>query len=685
MDKRLPVMEDYLRFRYLADPSVSGKRVAWTISHWDTEAPEGFRRFREEVHIAALENGRLEQERIITAGGSTEGCPWVQPDGSVYFLSDASRPVPMPEVGTIPLRLENEFFAQRQLYRWEGGNVKTCTHLRHGVQSFLPSPDGSRILLLSWRYGEEPKEELLRERTAQEINTALEERLQEPYITEAQRFKSDAEMGYCSHRKLELWLWEHGTLQLLSIQPFRAPCWMPDGKTILFQRSGENDLLEFYTMDVESGEIALLASLKNLSPCFEEHTPVITGGEILFCANTPGMEYSDPRGLYAIPLTGGEGLEAQRLVSEEADVDGVLSQDYNFVSRSTRKSEFCAMEDGRVYYATGVDGDVRIASVSFSERNSVPRMVTAPMENHHNLCPVDDTHLLTLCAPSDRLPELALVEIPSGKTTLLTDTNPWMNQVSLQQPQSLHTPSGTQGFYLPPVTHSPKSPVILYCHGGPTGFFSSALNYELQALAAAGFGVLYPNPRGGTGFGKSRGADHFAYDGAALSDIEEFTEHTCSLHPELDISRAGICGGSYGGFLTLYAAVHSTSFRAACAHRALANMHLIATASHSAGGHSREEFPNLIDCLLNRMDDSITPWTDRIQIPLQLLYSALDANCISAQADQIFAAVKSWSPQVPCEYILYPDSCHGLGFRGPMELAVHHKNANKRWFERYLL
>ena len=683
MTKRLPVMEDHLRFRYLADPSVSGGGVAWTVSHWDESAPEGFRRFREEVHVAELHQGRLEGERIITAGGSSEGCPSVQPDGSVFFLSDASRPVPMPEVGTIPLRLENEFFAQRQLYRWHQGDVEQCTGLRHGVQSYLPAPDGKRVLLCTWSYGEETREELEREPTAGELYAALEERLQEPFTTEEQRFKADAEMGYCSNRKLELWLWEQGKLRPLLKQPFSAPCWMSDGKTLLFQRSGEKALLEFHTLDTQSGEISLLATVKNVSACFEEHTPAIIHGQLLFCGNAPGTEYADPRGLYAIPLTGGE-VEARRLLSPEADVDGVLPQDYNFVSRSVRKAEFCPMDDGRVYYATGFQGDVRIASVAFSEADGIPQMVTPAMENHHSLCPVDENHLLTLCGLPDRLPELALVELSSGKTTLLTNTNPWLEEVSLQRPQSLCTGSGTQGFYLPPVTKNAKAPVILYCHGGPTGFFSSAMNYELQALAGAGYGVLYPNPRGGTGFGRERSPDHFAYDGAALADIVEFTDLACQLHPELDGSRVGICGGSYGGFLTLYAAVHSERFRAACAHRALANMHLIATASHSAGGHSREEFPDFVDCLTDRLEQSITPLVDRIRIPLLLLYSELDANCIPAQGKQIYAAMKAWNPSVPCEFILYPDSCHGLASRGPMELAVHHKNANKGWVDRYL-
>lgn len=683
MAKRLPVMEDLLRIHSLADPSFCAGRVAWTVCHWDTRAPEGFRRFRRVVHTALLRASGLEEEQILTAGGGEEGCATVMPDGAVCFLSDASRPLPMPEVGTVPKRLENEFFGQRQLYRCRGGRTEKMTSLRHGVEDYIPSPDGEKILLLSWKYGEETLEQLVRERTAEEIRAELQVRLSEPYTTESQRFKADAEMGYCAHRSLELWLWEQGQLRLLPVQPFSAPCWMPDGKTILFQRGGRDNLLEFHTMDVETGAVALLATLTNVSPCYEEHAPLITQGQIIFCANTPNMEYSDPRGLYAIPAAGGEKLEARRLISEEADVDGVLPQEYSITLRNERRREICLVGED-VYYTTGLDGDVRIAAVPAMASQAVPRRVTAPMETYRTLHPVDENHVLALCGLPDRMPELALVELSTGRGTLLTNANPWQEEVALQKPQSIHTPSGVQGFYLPPVTGEAKAPVIVYCHGGPTGFYASNLDYEFQALAAAGYGVLYPNPRSSTGFGKEYGADHFAYDGASLADVEEFLDTACALDPRLDAGRAGVCGGSYGGFLTLYAAVHSDKFRAACAHRALANMHMIATATHSAGGHSREEYPDLVRCLTARLEESISPLVDKISIPLLLLYSESDANCIPAQGYQIYAAMKAWKASVPCEFILYPDSCHGLGYRGPMELAVHHKNANREWFDRYL-
>lgn len=421
--------------------------------------------------------------------------------------------------------------------------------------------------------------------------------------------------------------------------------------------------------------------------CFEDdYAPMIDPerGQILFGANVPDMEYADPRGLYAIPLTGGQDLTARRLLSPEQDVDGIFPQDMNFSSRGHHEAEYVLMPDGNCYYTTGFHGDVRIAKVAAEAEDAAPILVTGEMGNYHALSRYDDDHLLALCGLPDKLPEAALVNIHSGETVLLTQSDPWMETVQLQRPESIWTPSGTHGFYLPPVGAEGPAPVILYCHGGPTGFYCSCLNYELQALAAAGFGVLYANPRGSTGYGRERNKDAFAYDGSALSDLVEFVDMVCARHPELDPDRVGICGGSYGGFMTLHAASRCGRFKAASSHRALSNMLMISASSHSAGGHTREAFAQFLDWIRDGIKTSPSSFVDKIKIPLQILQSACDANCVPEQANQVYTAMRAWNPDVPCEYILYPDSGHGLGHKGPMELAVHHRNANLRWFQTYL-
>lgn len=698
-------MADYLKLHAAGDPYCSDGLVAWNHSWWDTEAPIGFRRYREQVRLAAAADGKLRAERIISAGGTQEHSPVIAKDGTVYFLSDASMRTPWPEDGTVPQYLANELFLQQQIYRWKEGQVEQLTAMRHGVIRYALSPDEKKIFFLSYQYETDAETDLLRERTTEERERILEERLTQPFVTEKQSYKSDAEMGYRSVRDETLWVKDGNALRCIlhAAADFASPCWMPDSQHILFQRTNEEEKLEFCTVEIESGQQETLAVVENVELCYEtDFTPIVDTirEQIIFAANRPGMEYAEPRRLYAIPLAGGRLRQARRLLSPENDIDGVLPQDMNFASRGYQEEEFVLMPNGRCYYTTGMEGDVKIASVDVMAEDDPPQILTGDMENFHALRMFDAAHLLVLYSSAVRPPELALVNIDTGRCKALTNSNPWLDEVLIRTPSSIWTEDGIHGFYLPPVMQTEnnpkqektdmrdstqkKAPVILYCHGGPTGFYCSAFNLEMQALAAAGFGVLYPNPRGGTGYGVQHGLDALAYDGSALADVITFTDTVCRQFPELDPARVGICGGSYGGYLTLMAAAKSDRFRAASAHRALANMQMISASSHSAGGHSREEFPEFLDKMREEIKTSPASYADQIHIPLQILQSSLDANCVPEQADQLYTAMRLWNPKIPCEYIRYPDSCHGLGHRGPMELAVHHRNACMRFMKEYL-
>ena len=108
-------------------------------------------------------------------------------------------------------------------------------------------------------------------------------------------------------------------------------------------------------------------------------------------------------------------------------------------------------------------------------------------------------------------------------------------------------------YYLP--KHRPKSPMpaVLSIHGGPEGQERPEWTYSgLYAwLNARGIAVLAPNIRGSTGYGKSyQKLIYHDWGGAELQDLKSAAEWLCS-RPEIDPSRLGVFGGSFGGFATL--------------------------------------------------------------------------------------------------------------------------------------
>jgi len=116
-------------------------------------------------------------------------------------------------------------------------------------------------------------------------------------------------------------------------------------------------------------------------------------------------------------------------------------------------------------------------------------------------------------------------------------------------------------------------PAVIFVHGGPPrqmllgwhymDYYSNAYAVN-QYLAAHGFVVLSVNYRLGIGYGRAfHQPDHAGYAGAAEYQDVVAAAHFLQSLPQVDGSRIGIWGGSYGGYLTALAlARNSDLFKA---------------------------------------------------------------------------------------------------------------------------
>ncbi|MFO7571903.1 MAG: prolyl oligopeptidase family serine peptidase [Gaiellaceae bacterium] len=125
--------------------------------------------------------------------------------------------------------------------------------------------------------------------------------------------------------------------------------------------------------------------------------------------------------------------------------------------------------------------------------------------------------------------------------------------------------------YLPSdeLGHEGPRPLVYYVHGGPQSqerpdfaWFSMPL---VQILTLEGFAVFVPNARGSTGYGQSY-MKHVDRDWGGqdrLDHVHAMTE-VLPRDDRVDVSRAGVVGRSYGGYITLMlAARHPELWRAA--------------------------------------------------------------------------------------------------------------------------
>lgn len=116
-----------------------------------------------------------------------------------------------------------------------------------------------------------------------------------------------------------------------------------------------------------------------------------------------------------------------------------------------------------------------------------------------------------------------------------------------------------------------KVPLVLNIHGGPHAAYGFVFDHEFQALAARGFAVLYPNPRGSTSYGQEFGnLIQHRYPGDDYKDLMAGVDLLLA-RGDVDPERLGVTGGSGGGLLTNWTVAHTQRFKAAVSQRDIAD------------------------------------------------------------------------------------------------------------------
>jgi dipeptidyl aminopeptidase/acylaminoacyl peptidase len=196
--------------------------------------------------------------------------------------------------------------------------------------------------------------------------------------------------------------------------------------------------------------------------------------------------------------------------------------------------------------------------------------------------------------------DLVTLDVASKKTTTLTTVNPELTQLALGElkPISWKSFDGTEiwGLLLTPPGYDSRAclaeacgeggkiPLLVYCHGGPIGgvtlgIFPQFMHvpgqidpYPAEAFASAGFAVLFPMPRGGSGYGE---AGHRMiindWGGPDYKDIMAGVDYLIA-RGIADADRLGVMGASYGGYMTNWIVTQTPRFKAATAGASIADL-----------------------------------------------------------------------------------------------------------------
>jgi len=241
-----------------------------------------------------------------------------------------------------------------------------------------------------------------------------------------------------------------------------------------------------------------------------------------------------------------------------------------------------------------------------------------------------------------------------------------------------------QGWLIPPaeVSKDRRYPLVVVVHGGPSSVVVPAFPGPQQpvgALAASGYYVLLPNPRGSFGRGEAfTMANVRDFGGGDLRDVLAGVDAVLARFP-VDPQRLGITGWSYGGYMTMWAVTQTDRFKAAVAGAGVANWqsyygeNLIDKWMIPFFGSSVYADPAVYERC------SPIRFVTRVRTPTLILVGERDAECPAPQSFEFWHALKTLG--VPTQLVVYPGEGHR--FRDPAHVNDRVERTLS-WFEKYL-
>ena len=232
---------------------------------------------------------------------------------------------------------------------------------------------------------------------------------------------------------------------------------------------------------------------------------------------------------------------------------------------------------------------------------------------------------------------------------------------SIQFPTT-HDQIAHANLYLPEVSTSQPAklpPLLVKCHGGPSGVALKGLDWKIQYLTSRGFAVLDVNYRGSTGFGRDYRHSLYGHWGEhdvddCLAGIDYLVERNL-----VDSNKIVITGGSAGGYTVLRALIVSDVFAAGTSYYGVADL------STLVGDDHKFESRYLETCIAPYAThperyEELSPinHVEQITAPMLFLQGLKDMVVQPNQTTGIVEKLKQKGNQV--EMIEFPEEGHGF-------------------------
>jgi len=225
-----------------------------------------------------------------------------------------------------------------------------------------------------------------------------------------------------------------------------------------------------------------------------------------------------------------------------------------------------------------------------------------------------------------------------------------------------------------------KYPMVLEIHGGPFADYGDRFGAEMQLYAAAGYVVLYSNPRGSTSYGEEFGnLIHHAYPGNDYDDLMALVDAVVG-RGYVDRDNLFVTGGSGGGVLTAWIVGKTQRFRAAVSAKPVINWNSFVLTSDQPNFFYRYWFASPPwEHPEEYAKRSPLTYVGNVRTPTMLLTGEADYRTPISEAEQFYEALKL--RKIDTALVRIPDASHEMIGR-PSWLIT--KSAHiLGWFEKY--
>ena len=658
---------DLFAFRWVASPQISpdGRQSAYVLVTVNGKH-DGY-----ETSLWVVGTDGASAPRRLTAG-PRDGAPRWSPDGSTLaFLRNKEG---RPQLYLLPLG---------------GGEAQHLTDLPKGASAATWSPDGKTIAFTSTTTPEDLAKKDTTEKPKSDVRI----------ITLAE-FRADDEGYFDPAEHSHIWTVPAGMpgdepakARQVTTGAFdeNAPQWSRDGARIYF---GSDRVPESYYYPPDNNVYSVPAAGGALDTVVD-----INGPAFGFALGSDGK---------SVALRGWINPRAARSYNQ-ADLfvwrDGRatnLTADYDFDMGSDVIGDQAPPRGGGASPTIWTaDGKAVILATTEHGRSNLVRF-DAQSGAREPLTTGDHAILAYTATPDARrlvltmgdpthLADLYALDPQTKRVTQLTHVNDSLfAKLQLVTPEDFWYSSfdgrKIETWIMKPVGFTPgkKYPLILNIHGGPHTAYGYIFFHEMQLMAARGYVVVYPNPRGSTTYGQEFGnIIQYKYPGDDYKDLMVAVDSVIR-RGYVDSAKLGVTGGSGGGLLTDWTVGHTHRFAAAVSQRDVADwLGFWYTADftlfqpswfRSTPFRDPQEF----------LARSPVRYADSVTTPLMFILGEEDLRAPPNQGGEAMFRALKYLHKTTVQ-VRFPGESHELSRSGKPKHRVERLQHILNWFDKYLL